>query len=249
MSDDYASKQTEKVYLYSLKLSKNTGANFVGVQNMDDYQISDENDVTIIKGKFRELFNSSMNFFEITSNWKTLASNLTTTNIDTPVTENMLVKIVKTNNDANLSDVEDVDDERVDYNFKEPTQVVLRLNNNDLQIRLTNDFVKDETDKFYLYSLKLPKATNATLIASMSDYQISDENNSSVIKGTFLALFNSNMTFLEINNEWKTICNGLTVLDIDRPDNDEFLAKIVKTNIDPNLVQVTDISDEKIHYD
>ena len=83
----------------------------------------------------------------------------------------------------------------------------------------------------------------------MSDYQISDENNSSVIKGTFLALFNSNMTFLEINNEWKTICNGLTVLDIDRPDNDEFLAKIVKTNIDPNLVQVTDISDEKIHYD
>ena len=56
----------------------------------------------------------------------------------------MLVKIVKTNNDANLSDVEDVDDERVDYNFKEPTQVVLRLNNNDLQIRLTNDFVKDE---------------------------------------------------------------------------------------------------------
>ena len=242
----YEQKGYTRTYLYSLKIPTNTNATVNA--KTSHYTITNEANVDVIKGDFDKLFTSTMTFLEITRNWTTIAVNLNTIDVELPKSEPKILRVIQTNINPNNTDniVEQIN-ERVHYNYG--PYIELDLNNYNIRIRLTEDYLNYQTHKIYLYSLKVSPFLGAitTGIMGMGDYQASSEKLTTTIKGKFQKLFDANMSFIELTKNWKIIANISNLSQIP-PTYSSDLINIIKTNLNPNFVSMINLNDKTISY-
>ena len=242
----YDQEGSTRTYLYSLKIPQNTNATVYA--KTSHYTITNEGEVDIIKGDFSRLFASTMTFLEITRDWTTIAINLNTIDVELPNSEPNILRVVKTNiNPNNSENIITQINERVHYNYG--PYIELDLNNYNIRIRLTEDYLNYQTQKIYLYSIKVSPFLGAitSYTTHMNDYQASYERLTTIIKGKFKKLFDANMSFIELTTDWKIIARVSNLIDIS-PKYSSDLINIVKTNLNPNYVSMVNLHDKTISY-
>ena len=224
------------------------GLNATVYAKTSHYTITNEGEVDIIKGDFSRLFASTMTFLEITRDWTTIAINLNTIDVELPNSEPNILRVVKTNiNPNNSENIITQMNERVHYNYG--PYIELDLNNYNIRIRLTEDYLNYQTQKIYLYSIKVSPFLGAitSYTTHMNDYQASYERLTTIIKGKFKKLFDANMSFIELTTDWKIIARISNLIDI-APKYSSDLINIVKTNLNPNFVSMVNLHDKTISY-
>jgi len=244
----YGQQGLTRTYLYSLKIPQNTNA--TADIKYSHYTIENDGNIAVIKGDFSRLFAGTMTFLEITRDWNTIATNLNTVDVELNTDDTDILRVVKTNINPNYSEnIITTIDERVHYNYG--PYVELDIYKNNIRIRLTEDYLNYQTQKIYLYSIKVSPFLGAIITTSdtdhMNNYQASYERLTTTIKGKFQNLFNANMSFIELNTSWKIIAHISNLVDI-APKYSSELINIVKTNLNPNFVSMVSLHDRTISY-